>query len=446
MAYPDHFHREIMPVWLVSTLQALGRRSPDIGKPYVWLDLGCGTGISTLIAAATNPNGRFIGVDFNADEIAQARQLAGRAGIGNVTFLHASFDSLLDDPQCRLPECDFIVTHGVYSWIDAAMRQAIHRIVQARLRPGGVFYVSYITHPGAASFSAAQRMLRLVAQGTEGTTQHKVRQGVGWLKRMADNGAGYFSEHASALREVSSLDTMDASYLAHEFLNAQWQPFHVSDMIDAMHSIGCDYAGSANLLENIDALSIPGKMAPAMADMHRAGWDIARMETARDIARNQNQRRDIYQKRVDHGNALSADAHRQTLLRQRMVLLPQAPSLAQIQAQPDNAELVFDTRIGPVSIAGSYVAPLLQALREGPLTYADLLALPAYRRHPGMVSQLLQALAWMGWTHFLRPDANDAPAPDIDGGLATVLEERHHNQAMPHYLPMLAIGSAIPAP
>src|SRR5690554_5314739 len=83
VAYPDHFHREIMPVWLVSTLEALGRRPPDISKPYVWLDLGCGTGISTLIAAATNPNGRFIGVDFNAEEIAQARQMAERAGVDN---------------------------------------------------------------------------------------------------------------------------------------------------------------------------------------------------------------------------------------------------------------------------------------------------------------------------------------------------------------------------
>src|SRR5690606_16858674 len=134
----------------------------------------CGTGISTLIAAATNPNGRFIGVDFNAEEIAQARQMAERAGVDNVSFVQASFDQLLDDAQYRLPACDFIVTHGVYSWIAAEVRQAVHRVVQALLRPGGIFYVSYITHPGAASFSAAQRMLRLVAQGTEGTTQQKV--------------------------------------------------------------------------------------------------------------------------------------------------------------------------------------------------------------------------------------------------------------------------------
>jgi SAM-dependent methyltransferase len=446
VVYPDHFHREIMPVWLVSIMEALGRRAPDIREPYVWLDLGCGTGISTLVAAAMNPKGKFIGVDINADEISEARELAQRLGVKNLTFLQASFDQLLDDPQYRLPECDFIVTHGVYSWISADMRHAIHRTVKTLLRPGGIFYVSYITHPGAASFSAAQRMLLLVAQATTGSIEHKVEQGVDWLKRLAANGAGYFSEHVSAMREVSSLDSMDPSYLAHEFLNSEWQAFHVSDVIADMYAIDCDYAGSANPLENIDTLSIPGKMAPVMADMFRAGWDIAKMETARDIARNQNQRRDIYQKRSDHGNALSADQHRQVLLRQQAVLLPQAPSMDLLRVQAGNAQLTFETRIGPFSIAGEYVAPLLRALHGGAQTYESLSALPEYCRQPGLISQLLQALAWMGWTHFMRPDTvASLPIPGVLERLTQVLDERHQrNQAMPRYLPVPEIGSAIP--
>lgn len=447
VAYPDHFHREIMPVWLAGALEALGRRAPDLGQPHVWLDLGCGTGVSTLIAAATNPGGRFIGVDVNAEEIAQARDMAEQAGVGNVAFVHASFDRLLDDPAVDLPDCDFIVAHGVYSWIGADMRQAVHDVVRRKLRPGGVFYVSYITHPGAASFSAAQRMLRLAAEGTAGAAREQVRAGVAWLKRMADGGAGYFSEHASARREVASLDAMDASYLAHEFLNPTWQAFHVSDVIGAMGEADCDYAGSANLLENVDALSLPEKMMPVMADMHRAGWDVARLETARDIARNQNQRRDIYQKRSAQGGALAADAHRQALLRQRVALLPQAPSREELRSKSGHADLSFDTRIGPVRIAGAYVAPLLLALQDGPLSYADLAALPEYRQRPGMISQLLQALAWMGWVHFLRPGAADAGAASVSARLAQVLEARRRgNAAMSGILPAPAIGSAVPAP
>ena len=76
VAYPDYFHRELMPVWLCSALQALGRRTPDLQQPYTWLELGCGTGISTVIAAATNPQGQFIGLDLNPDAIAQAQALA----------------------------------------------------------------------------------------------------------------------------------------------------------------------------------------------------------------------------------------------------------------------------------------------------------------------------------------------------------------------------------
>ena len=445
VVYPDHFHRETMPVWLVSALQALGRRAPDLSGRYTWLDLGCGTGVSTLVAAAANPGGRFIGVDFNAAGIAQARALAQASGIYNVDFIESSFDTLLEGGGPLLPPCDFIVSHGVYSWVGPRARQAMHGLVGAALRPGGVFYVSYITHPGAASFGAAQRMLSLLARGAPGTPQDKALLGVAWLKRMAEGGAGYFTEHASAAREVARLGEMDAAYLAHEFLNHDWEAFHVGDVMAAMEAAGCEYAGSASLLENIDALSIPGGMAPVMADAHRAGWTPAQMETARDIARNQNQRRDLYQKSADTGNLLTPDAHRRVLLEQSVMLLPRAPSANEVEAQPGGAELSFDTPIGPVRIPAAAIRPLLHALRQGPRRYAELAALPEYRGNPGVISQLLQVLAWVGWAHFLRPDAGrTAVADEIQVRLDALLEARSRKGPLPRHRLLPAIGSAVP--
>ena len=71
--YPGHFFRETLPVWMTSLLTALGRRTPDLSQPYTWLELGCGTGLGAAVAAATNPLGRFVGVDLNDEAIAQAR-------------------------------------------------------------------------------------------------------------------------------------------------------------------------------------------------------------------------------------------------------------------------------------------------------------------------------------------------------------------------------------
>lgn len=79
---------------------------------------------------------------------------------------------------------------------------------------------------------------------------------------------------------------------------------------------------------------------------------------------------------------------------------------------PTRGALTFDTRIGPVTLPMPLVAPLLDALQDGPGTYADLARLPAYAAQPGSINSLLQMLAWAGWLQFLRPDGADAgPAP-----------------------------------
>ena len=145
--YPDYFHPEMMPVWLNSALQALGYQHPDLSRAYTWCELGCGTGISTIVAAASNPNGRFIGVDINADAIQQARSLAERIGLHNVQFMASSFEQLAQGDSESLPACDYIVCHGVYSWVSHANRLWIQQIVRQHLKPAGVAYLAYMSQP-----------------------------------------------------------------------------------------------------------------------------------------------------------------------------------------------------------------------------------------------------------------------------------------------------------
>jgi SAM-dependent methyltransferase len=54
------------------------------------LDIGCGTGQTTREAARTAQAGSALGVDVSAPAIERARELALEAGLGNVTFEHAS--------------------------------------------------------------------------------------------------------------------------------------------------------------------------------------------------------------------------------------------------------------------------------------------------------------------------------------------------------------------
>ena len=67
----------------------------EIPVGAVVLDLGCGAGLDSLIAAErVGPRGRVIGVDFSEAMLARARQSAAEVGVGHVEFYQADAEKL----------------------------------------------------------------------------------------------------------------------------------------------------------------------------------------------------------------------------------------------------------------------------------------------------------------------------------------------------------------
>ena len=442
VTYPDYFHRELMPLWLCSGLQAMGRRTPALDAPFTWLELGCGTGMSTLIAAATHQYGQFIGIDINAQAIAQAQALANAAGIRNVQFLCADFEQLCQSDQHVLPACDFIVSHGVYSWISPNHRFAMRQIIERQLKPGGICYLAYMSQPGSSALCAAQKLAQLHAQRTAGNCSTRVQHALSLLQRTAASGTGYFAENAGLAPELAKLSHMSTSYVAHEFLNSHWDCLHVADVISEMQAIDCEWVGSATLLENIDAASLPQSVLPLLHDLRQQGASAQELETFKDIARNQNQRRDLFQRTHHESNTLSAEQHRQQLLQQRITLLPAAPA----PHQTLGASLRLPTRIGPVDMPMAHIQPLLQMLQQnGPSSYADLLQIPLYARQPAFVNQLLQTLCWAGWIQFVHPVSPDAAQRATAQRLNQLLASHPCGHDAQVHWACPSAGSAIPA-
>ncbi|MDR1662232.1 MAG: class I SAM-dependent methyltransferase [Azoarcus sp.] len=395
LAYPAFFHRELTPAWLTTLLAALGYRAPDLSAPYTWCELGCGPGLGALITAAANSGGRFYAVDFDPAAIEHARALADEAALGNAHFLHTSFDGLAQADEAALPPLDFIVLHGVLSWISPENRQAILRIVERWLKPGGIACFAYMSQPGGAPMMALQRLLRRCAE-TSGDAVVGIETGSALLRALRDGGAGQFTVVRGLGVQLEHMAAQSPAYLAHEFLGAHWEPLHVADMLAALAGIGCGFLGSATPLENIDAVSIPAQSLPAIAAIE----DAALRETAKDIARNQSLRRDIYQRAPQ---ALSAEEHRAALESLSFTALPGAPR---------EGALRFETRIGPVDGPAAMFSPLLKALSDGkPHTFRELMTLPDYAGRGGLLNQASQMLLWAGYLHPVSPDADADAAP-----------------------------------
>jgi arsenite methyltransferase len=104
------------------------------------LDLGCGSGIDTILAAhRAGPTGRVIALDFLPEMLERTAQAVGEAGLGNVETLEAEIEQL---PLAEA-SVDVVISNGV---VNLSPRKARVLAECARvLRPGGELCVSDLT-------------------------------------------------------------------------------------------------------------------------------------------------------------------------------------------------------------------------------------------------------------------------------------------------------------
>jgi methyltransferase-like protein len=108
------------------------------------LELGCAVGGNLIPMAYGLPGSEFVGIDSSAAQIAEGQAAVADLGLKNITFQHR--DILEAGPD--LGRFDYVIAHGVYSWVPRAVQDKILEMCKRHLAPQGVGYVSYNTYPG----------------------------------------------------------------------------------------------------------------------------------------------------------------------------------------------------------------------------------------------------------------------------------------------------------
>ena len=120
------------------------------------LELGCGAGGNLVPMAHGLPGARFLGIDVAARPIEIGRGLAGALGLANIELRRCD---ILDLPA-DLGEFDYIVAHGVYSWVPAPVRDALMAAFARHLAPDGIAYLNFNALPGGHLRSLARDLMR----------------------------------------------------------------------------------------------------------------------------------------------------------------------------------------------------------------------------------------------------------------------------------------------
>jgi SAM-dependent methyltransferase len=249
--YLRDFKPMLAPAWLDHVAVVAGVEPPPRKSGFAWCELGCGQGVTANMLAATHPQGAFHAIDGMPVHIDHARRLAAAAAIPNITFHCVDFAAALD---LELPSFDYIVAHGVYSWVNGTSQRALRRFFDRRLKPGGLVYVSYNAMPGWARDLPFQHLARALARGSSGDNTGRFSAAIGIIRRLvaAEVPALVPSFIVNELEQRP--EDYPPAYLVHEFMPDAFHPLYVTEVRAAMRTIGLAPVGSATLIENLDPL------------------------------------------------------------------------------------------------------------------------------------------------------------------------------------------------
>jgi SAM-dependent methyltransferase len=423
--YTHGYYREMAPDWLDLAARAAGQLAPRTAPnaPFRYLDLGTGQGFGLCLLAASNPQGEFLGVDFMPDHIAHARRLAEAAGLGNVRFVQADFLDLAADWPADFGQFGYVALHGIYSWVPPRVRAAVVDCVGHATRPGSLVYASYNAQPGWLATMPFQHLSQLIKETGDATGGAVFAQSLALFDRLQAGGAATFQFLPGLKARLDAVKTRDPAYLVQEYLHEHWQPFWHSEVARELAGAGLAYAGTATLAETM----LPAILPKPLRETIQAQADPRLRQDVQDFTINQSFRRDLFRR---GGDAPSP----QPLGQVRLCLL---------NPPAQGATVKVEVAFGEIGLQHQAFAPILEALRSGPLPIDTIAGVPGLREQGAAnVRQLLLLLLHAGTIGL------QAAAPG-DGAAAQRLNAiiaREAAQGAPYrHLAAPALGSAIPA-
>jgi len=234
------------PTRLAGVARLLGLQTPEIRTARV-LELGCGLGVHLLPLAVRYPEGRFVGIDYSQVQIDAAlhfrdevaRDAAGGERIDNVDLRRMS----IADIGPSLGTFDYIICHGVYSWVDDAIRAAILRVCRENLAPDGVAMISYNVFPGWHQARAIADMMRFHTANVA-APRAKAGEARTLLQFLIDAAGERRPNWRDVLKYEQELISKNAdSYLLHDHLGSHNQPFYFHEVAARARDAGLAFVG-----------------------------------------------------------------------------------------------------------------------------------------------------------------------------------------------------------
>lgn len=234
------------PGHLAATARLFGLDPPDVGSARV-LELGGASGGNLIPFAASHPGATCKVIDIGPRQVAEGRARAQAMGLANFTIECAS----LTDLDAGIGDWDYVIAHGVYSWVSAPVREGLLRLAGSVLAPGGVFYLSYNVLPGWRMAQTVRDAIRaLVPDHLPEQDRVRVARDLLALTQRRTVSADLYAEQFK--RTTAHLLERSDDFLFHDFMEHENEPFLFSEVMTAADRHGLSFLAEADLCTGFD--------------------------------------------------------------------------------------------------------------------------------------------------------------------------------------------------
>lgn len=274
--YHSYPYAQSRPENLKTLGTLFGMKPPAVETARV-LELGCAEGGNIIPHALRYPRAEFVGVDLSKVQVDAGLKNIEKIGIKNVSLKHMSITDIDDS----FGEFDYIICHGVISWVPDFVRDKILEVSSKNLSANGIAYISYNTLPGWNMVRSIRDMMLYHAQGFPQTSE-KVTQARLLLKFVSDTLNGSDTPYAKFLKsETELLAKQSDHYLRHDHLEDDNKQFYFQEFMKEASSKGLQYLADCSL-SSMYIGNMPKNAVKKLSEVN----DIVRTEQYMDFITN----------------------------------------------------------------------------------------------------------------------------------------------------------------
>lgn len=238
-------------------LEAYGRLyglTPKDSRKARVLELGSSFGGNIISQALYNPEAKFIGVDLTAEQVKKGNEVIEKIGLQNIKLIEKNILDINED----FGKFDYIIVHGVFSWVPDNVKEKIIKICNENLTEEGIAYISYNTYPGWKEPDKVREMMLYANKYFPNVTQgDKVQRGKAFLSIVAEQMKSYTDiseKKGDFIRHIEEVIGMQDYYVGHEQLENINDPMYLHEFVDMLQKENLEYVSDIGLRLSISGV------------------------------------------------------------------------------------------------------------------------------------------------------------------------------------------------